>query len=1253
MNKSKLWLALSVAMLTGASAQAAPVKSNVQKTFLAGHKNHVGISGKITNAEKQTYIIELKDDAVSSFQGNDKFAGTKQLLKQGVKTKAAPQIQQYKQHLQSRQNSALASIAKATSLSVSPTVRYHFAMNGFALELSKKQAQRIAQLAEVKAVYPEQIHQLNTDVGPQHIGADKIWESAVPELAGKGEGVLLGIIDSGINTDNISFAEVGGDGYVHTNPYGDGVFVGDCETDASLCNNKLIGVYSFPEVTDNYAGLAAPVGEDYNGHGSHTSGTAGGNVLADQPILKQDNTNQGDGTPIGDAKFARLSGVAPHANIISYQTCNEEGSCFDSLTVKAVDLAIEHGVDVINFSIGPGGDGGSPWTSASGMAFLKAREAGIFVAAAAGNAGPGESTVGNVAPWTTVVANYTHSRIFTKSFTGTNDEGVDLATIEGVGGLSDEVTAGVVYAGDLGDGSIDYSLCDFTFYDDLPEIQDKILICDRGDIALYDKSVNAQDKGAVGVLIRNVPQSGSDMYNIPYAIPGMLLTEESGEELMNWVASSTNPTLTIAQGEVGYSDLMANSANASSSRGPSLYAAENMVPHIAAPGTDIYAAYSDDQPFAWEPGTADFAFLTGTSMASPHVAGAAALFTQVHPDATPAQIQSALMLTANSETTIQDLATPSQVWDHGSGMTQVDLAVKAGLWMDETIDNYVAANPEVGGTPKELNGAYFVDSNCKGECEFTRAFTATQAGNWSLAYTGASELDVTISPTSAVLAEGESLEVTVSIKVADNAGDSWNYGRLKLTDSTGASPELSLPIAIQPMVADIADWNTVEVFHGNASIENNDYAFRRPLAVSATSDGLMPSESFHFSLAGDTDNRSPVDDLTDGVKVVTVNVGDDVEELVAIIGKTKSYDADIYIGWDNNNNGTIEEVEFICAGNYADLAQFEVCSIDNPAPGQYWVMTHNWLSEADGSIDDFRVDVIQRREADMIPIDITVDSSVEPYSTMPLTIEWASKLANKAYYTAIDFTENNDGVEMELGQSIVVFDHTRNALNVSTDASSVTSGQEVAYSVVIPEGAASADQPMQVELKLSEKMQWLDSEQGSVSGQTLTFEATQGGEFVAKAQVLANQSGDMSTAWSYSVEGTSVTDSGAVALSNPNSRPDAKVKVASMSADEGTSVTLSAQMSEDADNDALSFTWTQVEGTKATISSADSAEATVSLPNVSGNETLVFEVTVSDGELSETETVKVDVINQDDGGSLGALWLSILAMLGLRRRAKA
>ncbi|GAA5193354.1 S8 family serine peptidase [Ferrimonas gelatinilytica] len=818
---------------------------------------------------EQTYIIELADKPAALYQGgiahlqataprqnNTPYSlNAHNANKLNVQSQA---VQAYTDYLNVKQADLLSQISGIVGSNPKVLGQYRLAFNGMAIRMTQDQAASVAEQPGVRSVTLEQIHQLHTDVGPEHIGADQFWSGSVAGTEYRGEGIVVGVLDTGINTDHPSFSDTPADGYTFTNPLGEGVYLGDCENDefVSMCNDKLIGVRSYEVITDSYWDAAfqpeqpwwnitdpkRPAnGEDYDGHGSHTASTAAGNTLYDVDYLVPEFTEQSDGLATG-LKLPMVSGVAPRANVIMYQVCfpgdgsytTEYTGCPGSALMAGIEDAIADGVDVINYSIGTT-FGAFPWESPIEMAFLAAREAGISVSASAGNsydpeyASQARGAIDHLSPWLTSVAATTHGREFKVNKALTNATGGDQAMpdISG-GGITGSYTGPLVDAKAYG---WEYEKCNDAFPADFFAVDPSgnpwpgdvapIVICKRGDIARVDKAVNVAAGGAGGLILRNA-SSRESISNDPFMIPGIHIShgDYSGDSsngyygLDDWLRAGTGHTITISDSEVYVEMGSANYVADFSSRGPNLQVPDVMSPNVAAPGVNIYAAYADEMPFSASPLPADFSAISGTSMAAPHVAGAMALLQQANPDWTPAMIQSALMTTASIEgvTRSRDGNPYDPVNagydDAGSGVINVARAQKAGLLLDESASNYRAANPRNGGTPSNLNVPYLFNMSCAGSCTWMRTFTATEDGTWDLSaeampIEGAEMLSVDVMPKQISLKAGETQSVVVSAEILDVEAvgvDSSQIvlpGRITLTPQQSDLSEQHLPLSVR------------------------------------------------------------------------------------------------------------------------------------------------------------------------------------------------------------------------------------------------------------------------------------------------------------------------------------------------------------------------------------------------------------------------------------------------------------------------
>jgi len=825
---------------------------------------------------------------------------------------------------------------------INPVHIYRNVLNGLAVDLTDAEAGALLDLPMVTAVEQETLLHIQTDAGPTWLGADKIHNGSSGHPETGGEDVIVGVLDTGINWDHPSFEDPGqsGTGWNHVNPYG--TQLGLCSDPEVLCNDKLIGVYDFVEDDPDTEWVEENTkGKDPHGHGSHTSSTAAGNRIS----------FNFRGLPTS------ISGVAPNANIVSYRVCFEPdpndpdagGGCKGSVTIKALDQAVVDAIDVINYSAG--GDPFDPWSqNGMSMAFLNARAAGIFVATSAGNSGPDAGTINSPAnaPWITAVGNATHDRVYgvaLENLSGGNTAVPDdLFGTSLVGGLG---VRRIVHAKDFGN-----AFCGTGTAELGPNCSDntgasnpfaantfngEIVVCDRGTYGRIEKGKNVLLAGAGGMILANTDAQGGQVNSDQHCLPATHLVSGAGNELRAWLDSGSNHQGSLSD----YSSLRLPEAGdviaASSSRGPNLSPAENiMKPDVIAPGTDILAAWYVNN---------NVNVISGTSMSSPHVAGAGALLKSVHPDWSPAAIASALTMTATTEQSIDSNGSEANVHKQGGGRPRLDQAVNAALYLNETETGFRAANPRFGGNPKNLNLPGLVDSYCVNSCSFQRRVTDLAGGaSWTASAEDLPDgVTVSISPNNFNLANGADRQLTIDVDVS-NSGKlfNWMYGKVRL--KSNGHPDAVFPLAVFYDTASLPSELSIETDKksGWEELALSDFAYL-PDATYTTGGLIKPTRTVELL------PQDPSDDLVydNNVGVMTVwhTVTADTLWLHTETLESSAEDLDLFVGLDANGDGIAQESEELCSSTTP--IDIEFCDLFTPAAGEYWIRVQNWDATLD------------------------------------------------------------------------------------------------------------------------------------------------------------------------------------------------------------------------------------------------------------------------------------------------------------------
>ncbi|GJP29166.1 hypothetical protein CLOM_g17029 [Closterium sp. NIES-68] len=704
---------------------------------------------------------------------------------------------------------------------------YKFVSNGFAAKLSPDKVEQLKRHPDVADVFPSYtMHKLTTDSSEFLKLPDSLW--AVNGGQSKaGEDVVVGIVDTGIWPEHPSFSD-------NTSiPFGPppASWRGTCQTtdDFPACNNKLIGArhlsLGFREMTGDVEDLTYDWGSarDADGHGSWCAAAAAGNSDVDVFTTR-------------DQLVGMASGMAPRARIAAYKVfwsnSNSGGMTAAWADVEAaVNFAVADGVDVLSLSLG----GLDPDASYfDDMPYLFANLANVAVVYAAGNSGPPQTgsymyrTLSNFSPFYLTVGASTIGRRYLTTITlgdGTEVQGSGFGAggsepdtagiIEGIAARRSGITIG------KSDQCLPYSL-------DQAKVVNKYVLCSYGGVPTTDKVADLMIKGARGILLLNIPHALEPFTPYDERLPVIYLPFLAADSLRTYARSTSSPTVTLSVDFEKNMDLAAPAMAYFSSTGPvaNPYAAisasrpcnDILKPDITAPGVSLWSAWRGSTP-----GTDyGFAMISGTSMATPHMAGIVALIVQQHPNWTPAQIFSAIMTSATTTDTKDQkiqlssgaTATP---WDMGAGHVNVGGVLDPGLTYNAGATDYYnflagqgltkarallsTRNRLVSVKPYMLNRPTIAVSRLSKSVSVTRTVTnvGSAASNYTVTVVPPQGVTVTVTPAKLSLAVGGSATFTVKFSVTQASWE-FKYGTLMWKDAFGHVVKST--IAVQPIVKD-------------------------------------------------------------------------------------------------------------------------------------------------------------------------------------------------------------------------------------------------------------------------------------------------------------------------------------------------------------------------------------------------------------------------------------------------------------------
>ncbi|MEO7071259.1 MAG: S8 family serine peptidase, partial [Nostocoides sp.] len=759
------------------------------------------------------YIVMTSGTPLAAYAGGTAgYKATKPKAGAKVDTRSA-NARGYAKHLGDAHTKALSAVGARTSAKV---VDYSVAFNGFAANLTGAQADAMAKAPGVLKVWKDEVRKGDTITTPDFLGltgATGVWQKQFAGVSHAGEGVIIGDIDSGVWSENPSFAAM-------SSPRPDQAvidtkFHGICDVGAEApiaCNNKIIGAryygadFGNTVIPDEFVGP-----RDFSGHGSHTASTAAG--------------ANGVTAVINGGVVGKASGMAPAARLSVYKALWEtadhtSASGTTAGIVAAIDDAVADGVDVINYSI----SGSSQYiVSPDEISFMFAADAGVFVSTSAGNSGDtvGASSVAHNGPWEMTVAASTHSRGSSNTVTLGNG-----AVYHGVGvsaGIGPKPLINSTDAVIAGGNPTAARLClsSTTGGNDLDpdKVTGKIVICTRGTNARVDKSQAVKEAGGVGMILVNTSDAQSLNADF-HIIPTSHLNATDGSAVVAYAAAAGSAaTATISVRDT--TPVRAPEMAGFSSYGPALAGGGDLLkPDITAPGVDVIAAVAP-------PGNNGNSFDadSGTSMSAPHISGIAALVIQAHPTWSPMWVKSALMTTAspldNKGLPIQRSGHDATPLDYGNGHVTPAKAFDPGVVYDNDLTDWVRYGCGIGQMQlvfeasvcqssgsieaSNLNYPSIAVSGLAGSQTVTRTLTNTsvKASQYKPEVVAPAGFTAKVNVDKLTIPPLQSRSFTVTFTRTTATLDQWAFGSLTWSDKRGHSARSS--VALKPTAALVPD----------------------------------------------------------------------------------------------------------------------------------------------------------------------------------------------------------------------------------------------------------------------------------------------------------------------------------------------------------------------------------------------------------------------------------------------------------------
>ncbi len=902
-----------------------------------------------SDQDKVRVIVEL--DGETAVQKANKIGKRYALLQDTEKDRIEQDVIQQQNRVVSELNS--------NKLGVEVINNFTTVVNGFSAEVSYEQVKLIEQANSVAKVYISHEYK-RPEVKPEMryskelIEAQRVWD----DYGYKGKGMVVGVIDTGIDVQHKDMVLSEDTEEKLTKAMVDSV-VAKHTLPGKFYTEKVPYAYNYMDQND----LILDLVPDSSMHGMHVSGIVGAN---------------------GDEENGGIKGVAPEAQILGMKVFGNDPnmqSTYSDIYVKAIDDAIKLEADVINMSLGSTSAFVAP-DDPEQKAIKRAVENGVLMAISAGNSAHFGNGFANPMP--------ENPDIGVAGSPGISYESLQVASYENTSMNLDAVTysfgdkegvfpflsAGNVHPNDLKINTFQLMFGGLGNPEELTEAEGKFALIERGDIAFTEKALNAQDAGALGVIIYNNIDGYLDMQtDEAIVVPQLFMLKSDGELLVEALENEETVNLSFNGQKTVAPNPSAGKMSAFTSWGvtPNL----DFKPEITAPGGQILSTLQDNK----------YGSMSGTSMAAPHVAGGSTLILERVvsefglENAERVQMTKNLLMNTAKPQTDKGYINNYYGWDNfysprrqGAGLMQLHAALSTPAVVVETDTNEAkVALKEVNDTFEfeltlenfsdkeityEANANLQTDLAAYGELGWNPdQLEAQELLNSTILVNGKEQPEITVAANSK-----ESVTVYVDIseaKVVDpektqNFTDGIDIdtifssgffveGFVVFTDVNDKNPELSIPYVgfngewDEASIIDLPQWEE-KSFYGKTGLVDEDYHF---LGYDLFNEEEINPNYIAFSPNGDgkQDRVIPVLSLLRNAKQMEYNILDhegnelrtlrmenDIRKHYYDAGLSANYTLDPKRGWDG-----LVKLATAAEGEYL----FEIRSVVD-YPGAEW-----------------------------------------------------------------------------------------------------------------------------------------------------------------------------------------------------------------------------------------------------------------------------------------------------------------------------